>query len=44
MAGGIKTGDEVIICSHTMVATASAIHFAGGIPVPVDAVKNFDRF
>jgi dTDP-4-amino-4,6-dideoxygalactose transaminase len=37
MAGGIKPGDEVIFCSHTMVATAAAIHFAGGIPVPVDA-------
>lgn len=37
MASGISDGDEVIISSHTMVATASAIHFAGGIPVPVDA-------
>ncbi len=37
MAGGLQTGDEVIICTHTMVATASAIHFAGGIPVPVEA-------
>ena len=30
MAGGVESGDEVIICSHTMIATASAIHFAGG--------------
>jgi dTDP-4-amino-4,6-dideoxygalactose transaminase len=37
MAGGIQPGDEVIFCSHTMVATASAIHFAGGVPVPVEA-------
>jgi dTDP-4-amino-4,6-dideoxygalactose transaminase len=37
MAGGIKRGDEVIICSHTMIATATAVHLAGGIPVPVDA-------
>ncbi len=37
MAGGIETGDEVIFCSHTMVATASAIHFAGAVPVPVEA-------
>ncbi len=37
MAGGIKGGDEVIICSHTMIATATAVHFAGGIPVPVEA-------
>lgn len=37
MAGGIGSGDEVIFCSHTMVATASAIHFVGAIPVPVEA-------
>ncbi|MBF0424568.1 MAG: DegT/DnrJ/EryC1/StrS family aminotransferase [Magnetococcales bacterium] len=36
MAGGIKAGDEVLFCSHTMIATASAIHFAGGVPVPVE--------
>jgi len=36
MAGGVETGAEVIICSHTMIATASAIHFAGAIPVPVE--------
>ncbi len=36
MAGGLKAGDEVIICSHTMVATAASIHFAGGVPVPVE--------
>jgi dTDP-4-amino-4,6-dideoxygalactose transaminase len=35
-AGGLRLGDEVIICSHTMVATASAVHYAGGIPVPVE--------
>ena len=33
---GVKQGDEVIICSHTMLATASAIKTAGGIPVPVE--------
>ena len=37
MAAGVSDGDEVIISSHTMVATASAIHFAGGVPIPVDA-------
>ena len=36
MAGGLNSGDEVIICSHTMAATAGAVHFAGGVPVPVD--------
>ena len=35
-AAGIGPGDEVIFSSHTMVATASAIHFAGAVPVPVD--------
>ncbi len=33
---GIEPGDEIIISSHTMLATASAIKFSGGIPVPVD--------
>ncbi len=33
---GIGPGDEVIFSSHTMVATAAAIHFAGATPVPVD--------
>jgi dTDP-4-amino-4,6-dideoxygalactose transaminase len=35
MAAGLPQGAEVIISTHTMVATASAIHFAGGVPVPV---------
>lgn len=35
-AAGIGRGDEVIFCSHTMVATAAAIHFAGATPVPVE--------
>ena len=33
---GLKKGDEIIISSHTMLATASAIRVAGGIPIPVD--------
>lgn len=33
---GLCQGDEVIFPSHTMVATPAAIHFGGGIPVPVD--------
>ncbi len=36
-AGGIGEGDEVIFCSHTMVATASAIKFTGAMPVPIEA-------
>ena len=35
-AVGISPGDEVIFSSHTMVATAAAIHFAGGVPIPVE--------
>jgi dTDP-4-amino-4,6-dideoxygalactose transaminase len=35
-AAGIGQGDEVIFSSHTMVATASAIYFAQGVPVPVE--------
>jgi len=37
---GIGPGDEVIFSSHTMVATASAIHFAGATPVPVDCGRD----
>jgi len=35
-AVGVGPGDEVIFSSHTMVATAAAIHFAGATPVPVE--------
>lgn len=35
-ASGIRRGDEVIFSSHTMIATASAIHFAGAVPIPVE--------
>ncbi len=35
-AAAIAPGDEVILSSHTMVATAAAIHFTGAIPVPVE--------
>lgn len=37
MAGGLPPDSEVIISTHTMVATAESIYFAGGRPVPVDA-------
>lgn len=33
---GIGPGDEVILPSHTYVATAAAVHFAGATPVLVD--------
>lgn len=35
-AAGLQSGDEVILSSHTMIATAAAIHFAGGVPIPVE--------
>lgn len=35
-AAGIGSGDEVILCSHTMLATASAVVMNGATPVPVD--------
>ena len=39
-AFGISKGDEVILSSHTMIATASAIKFCDAIPVPVDIKKS----
>ena len=33
---GLKPGEEVIFPSHTMVASPASVHFAGGVPVPVD--------
>lgn len=35
-AAGLQAGDEVILPSHTFIATAAAVHHAGGVPVPVD--------
>lgn len=35
-AAGLRPGDEVIFPSHTMVASPASVHFAGGVPVPVD--------
>lgn len=36
LAAGLKPGDEVIFPAHTMVASPASVHFAGGVPVPVD--------
>ena len=36
MSIGLRPGDEVICSAHTMLATASSIKMAGGIPIPVD--------
>lgn len=35
-AAGLGLGDEVIFCTHTMVATAAGIQFSGATPVPVE--------
>lgn len=35
-AAGLESGAEVIFSSHTFIATAAAIHHAGGIPIPVE--------
>lgn len=40
MAGGLINQGEVLISSHTMIATASAVHYAGGVPVPVECGKD----
>jgi len=36
-AAGLGPGDEVIFCTHTMVATAAGIYFTGATPVPAEA-------
>lgn len=35
-AAEVSPGDEVILASHTYIATAAAVHFAGATPVLVD--------
>lgn len=37
---GLKAGDEVIVPSHTFVASAAAIHHAGGVPVLADCAAD----
>ncbi|MGO9339985.1 MAG: DegT/DnrJ/EryC1/StrS family aminotransferase [Terracidiphilus sp.] len=39
-AAGVGPGDEVILSSHTMLATAVAIHFTGATPIPVDCSED----
>jgi dTDP-4-amino-4,6-dideoxygalactose transaminase len=39
-AAGAREGDEIILSSHTMLATAVAIHFAGAKPVPVECGRD----
>lgn len=40
LACELRPGDEVILPSHTFIASAAAIHHAGGIPVPVDCGRD----
>lgn len=40
LVAGIKSGDEVILPSHTYIATADAVKFVGATPVLVDCDKN----
>lgn len=35
-AARIQPGDEVILPAHGFIAAAQSIHFAGGVPVPVE--------
>lgn len=35
-SAGIGAGDEVIMCSHTYIATAASAHFVGATPVLVE--------
>jgi len=40
LAAGIRPGDEVILASHTYIATASAVHFTGAKPVLAECRKD----
>ncbi|HWP36934.1 MAG TPA: DegT/DnrJ/EryC1/StrS family aminotransferase [Gemmatimonadales bacterium] len=39
-AAGVQAGDEVIVPSHTYVASAASIHFVGATPVLVDCLDD----
>ncbi|CAL7963019.1 Cell wall biogenesis protein [Gammaproteobacteria bacterium] len=39
-AAGIKEGDEVILPSHTFVATAASVHFLGAVPILVECGRD----
>ena len=40
IASGIKNGDEVIVPSHTFVASAAAINHAGATPILIDCKQD----
>lgn len=35
-ASGVRSGDEIIVPSHSFIAAIQSIHFAGATPVPVE--------
>jgi len=37
-SASLEPGDEVILPAHGFIAAAQAIHFAGGVPVPVELI------
>lgn len=39
-ASGLEPGAEVILPSHGFIAAAQSIHYAGGVPVPVDLAEH----
>ncbi len=39
-AAGLERGDEVIVSSHTFIATAAAVHHMGGVPVVADCLPD----
>lgn len=39
-AAGLEPGSEVIIPSHCFIAAAQAVHFAGGVNVPVELTED----
>ncbi|MGH7176905.1 MAG: DegT/DnrJ/EryC1/StrS family aminotransferase, partial [Tepidisphaeraceae bacterium] len=40
IAAGIRPGDEIIVPSHTYIASAAAIHFVGATPVLVECGRD----
>lgn len=39
-ASGVAPGDEVIVSSHTFIATAAAVHHVGAVPVVADCMAD----
>lgn len=40
LASGVKAGDDVLVPSHTFIATPAAVHFIGANPVLVDCLPD----